>query len=219
MMDLVEAMKKRHSVRQYKEMAIEEDLAKKLREEIERCNEESGMNFQLVTDEPKAFDCMMARYGRFSGVSNYVALVGKKSNDFDEKCGYYGERIVLEAQRLGLHSCWAAISYSKTPGAFEVKKSEKLALVIAIGYGRNKGLVRKSKSVEEVSNAGENTPEWFREGVRAALMAPTAMNQQKFYITYNEDGTVSAKAGAGFYTKMDLGIVKYHFEVATGRKI
>ena len=219
MMELKEAMEKRHSVRQYKDVAIEEGTAARLREEIERCNEESGMHFQLVTDEPKAFDCMMARYGRFSGVSNYIALVGKKGKDFDEKCGYYGERVVLEAQRLGLHTCWAAISYSKTPGAFEVGKDEKLALVIAVGYGRNKGLVRKSKSVEEVSNAGESTPAWFREGVEAALMAPTAMNQQKFYFTYNEDGTVSAKAGAGFYTKMDLGIAKYHFEVATGKKI
>lgn len=61
-------------------------------------------------------------------------------------------------------------------------------------------------------------PDWFSKGMEAALLAPTAMNQQKFYITL-ENGKVSAKAGRGFYTKMDLGIVKYHFEVATGHKV
>ncbi len=44
------------------------------------------------------------------------------------------------------------------------------------------------------------------------------MNQQKFTFTY-ADGKVTAKAGMGFYSKIDLGIVKYHFEVASGRKL
>ena len=29
-------------------------------------------------------------------------------------------------------------------------------------------------------------------------------------------GSVAAKAGAGFYTKVDLGIAKYHFEIGAG---
>ncbi len=44
------------------------------------------------------------------------------------------------------------------------------------------------------------------------------MNQQKFTLTY-ADGKVTAKAGMGFYTKVDLGIVKYHFELGAGKKI
>lgn len=61
-------------------------------------------------------------------------------------------------------------------------------------------------------------PDWFLAGVEAALLAATAMNQQKFYLTLKND-KVTAKAGLGFYTKMDLGIVKYHFEVASGRRM
>ena len=49
------------------------------------------------------------------------------------------------------------------------------------------------------------------------MLAPTAMNQQKFTLTY-ANGRVSAKAGSGFYTKVDLGIVKYHFEIGAGRE-
>ena len=69
---------------------------------------------------------------------------------------------------------------------------------------------------QEVSNIDGSSPRWFRSGVAAALLAPTAMNQQKFYLTLSED-KVTAKAKAGFYTKLDLGIVKYHFELGAGK--
>ena len=217
-MDLMEAMRRRHSVRQYKDVPIEPELVAALQEEINACNREGDLHFQLVLNEPKAFDGFMAHYGNFKGVSNYIALVGKKCKDLDEKCGYYGERLVLRAQQLGLHTCWVALTYKKIPGAFEVDDGERFTVVISVGHGQNRGLPRKSKTAEQVSNISEATPEWFKVGVEAALLAPTATNQQKFYLTYSEAG-VTAKAGLGFYAKMDLGIVKYHFEGATGKKI
>ena len=36
-------------------------------------------------------------------------------------------------------------------------------------------------------------PDWFRAGVEMALLAPTAINQQRFEIILNEDETVSFK--------------------------
>ena len=216
-MDLLEAIKKRHSVRQYKDTPIERELVDELEKEIELCNKE-GLNFQLVLNEPKAFSGLMAHYGSFCGVHSYFALVGKKCPELYEKCGYYGERLVLKAQQLGLHTCWVALTYKRIPDAFKVDEGEKFTVVISVGHGKNRGVVRKSKTAEQVSNASGNTPDWFIRGVEAALLAPTAMNQQRFYLTYNPDGTVSAKAGLGFYTKMDLGIVKYHFEIAAGKE-
>lgn len=51
----------------------------------------------------------------------------------------------------------------------------------------------------------------------AALLAPTAVNQQKF--TFSRQGDrVTPRASLGFYSKIDLGIVKYHFELAAGRE-
>lgn len=216
-LDMMEAIRRRHSVRQYKEVPIEEALVSALQQELDACNREGDLHFQLVLNEPKAFDSRMAHYGRFRGVTNYIALVGKKCSDLEEKCGYYGERVVLRAQQLGLHTCWVALTYKKIPEAFRVESSEKFTVVISVGHGRNHGMSRKSKTAEEVSNVSPNTPVWFRAGVEAALLAPTAVNQQKFMLTYHKDGRVSAKAGLGFYTKIDLGIVKYHFEVGAGR--
>lgn len=215
-MEMMQAMKERHSVRQYTDRPLDSQTIDALQAEIDFCNKSADLHIQLVTDEPKAFDSRLAHYGKFSGVKNYIALIGKKTAKLDELCGYYGEHLVLKAQQLGLNTCWVAMSYKKIPDAFEVRKDEKLTVVIALGYGQNQGTAHKSKSEKQVSNLTDNSPEWFRSGVEAALLAPTAMNQQKFTLT-RTDNKVSAVAGLGFYTKLDLGIVKYHFELGAGK--
>lgn len=214
-MTLMEAMHARHSVRQYREEVLRKEDAALLREEIEACNAESGLHIQLVCGEPKAFSGLLARYGKFSGVTNYIALVGKKGPDLSETCGYFGERIVLRAQQIGLNTCWVAMTYSKVPSAFSVGEGEKLCAVIAVGYGKTQGSGHRVKSVREVTEGEPPFPEWFVSGVEAALLAPTAMNQQKFRFALHGN-RVSATAGSGFYTKLDLGIVKYHFAMGAG---
>lgn len=215
-MDLSEAIRNRHSVRQYEERAVEKEILNTLQTEIDACNKEGNLHIQLVTNEPRAFDSFMAHYGKFSGVTNYIALIGKKSDKLDELCGYYGERLVLKAQQLGLNTCWVAMSYKKVNGAFQINKGEKLTVVIALGYGKTQGVQHKSKPAESVSNLNSNSPEWFKSGVESALLAPTAMNQQKFTLNL-DNGKVTAKAGTGFYSKVDLGIVKYNFEIGAGK--
>ena len=214
----MEAMRARHSVRQYTDKPLEEAQIAALRQEIEVCNALSGLHIQLVTDEPKAFGGLMAHYGKFSGVRNYIALVGKKEPRLDEACGYWGEKLVLAAQALGLNTCWVALTYKKVPGAFKVDPGEKLALVIAVGYGATQGVPHKSRPAQAVSDLAPDSPDWYRAGVEAALLAPTAMNQQKFTIARDGE-SVTIKAGKGAYSKVDLGIVKYHFELGSGRKI
>lgn len=217
-MELLEIMKARHSVRQYQDRKIEADIRKELAVCVEECNKESGMHIQIIYDEPKCFDTMMAHYGKFTGVTNYIALVGTKSKTLEETAGYYGEKLVLKAQELGLNTCWVALTYGKGKCAAQVNPGEKLVCVITLGYGQTQGVAHKNKELSAVCNYSDNLPEWFLKGMEAALLAPTATNQQKFYFHFHEN-QVSAKAGTGFYTKLDLGIVKYHFEAISGHKI
>ena len=164
----------------------------------------------------------MLSYGSFSGVKNYLVMVGKKAKDLDERVGYYGEQIVLLAQTLGLNTCWVGLSYRKVPEAYNVGKDEKLVCMIALGYGETQGVPHKIKTVEQVSNASDITPSWFKKGVEAALLAPTAVNQQKFSFEHvgvkNNRHQIRAKKGFSMigYTKMDLGIARYHFEIGAG---
>lgn len=223
-MTILEAIEARHSVRAYKEQPLTEDVARVLEEKIECFNQEGKLHIQLVTNEPKAFKGTLAKYGKFKNVSNYLVMAGKKSDDLDERVGYYGEHLVLLAQMLGLNTCWVGLSYSKVPGTFVLANDEKIACYIALGYGETQGASHKVKTIEQVSNVSDITPSWFKRGVQAALYAPTAINQQKFYFEYvrveNNQHKVLAKKGFSLvgYTHMDLGIAKCHFEIGAGKE-
>lgn len=218
-MTILEAIEQRHSVRSYLDKKIPLEVVEKLQEEITACNKEGDLHIQLVINESKAFDGMMAHYGNFKGVQNYIALVGKKTSDLDEKLGYYGERIVLSAQMLGLNTCWVAMTVSKgvVKKNIEIASGEKLGIIISLGYGESQGVPHKSKNMESLSVSHPSKPQWFIDGMKSVMRAPTAMNQQKFRI-FCEGKSVNAKSLGGFYSKVDLGIVKYHFEVGAGKE-
>lgn len=71
-MDIIEAIKNRNSVRKFTDKKIDENIKKELLEVIDECNREGDLNIQLCTEEPKAFDSLMAHYGKFRNVKNYV---------------------------------------------------------------------------------------------------------------------------------------------------
>lgn len=230
-MTLLEAIHARHSVRKYKDEPIPEEVLAALRNKIWEVNKEAGLHVQLVTNEPKAFGGFKSTsgvlsYGAFTGVRNYFVMAGKKGDDLDEKVGYWGEQLVLLAQTLGLNTCWVGLSYSKIPGTYELEDGEKIACYISLGYGQTQGKAHKSKAAREISNTSDLTPKWFGKGVDAALLAPTAVNQQKFFIEYlgfrdfSKLPKVTARPLFSMvgYSKIDLGIVKYHFEIGAGRE-
>ena len=222
-MTIQEAIAARHSVRAYKEQPLTQDVVKALEDKIVELNHDGQLHMQLILNEPKAFQGTLAKYGKFRGVNNYIVVAGKKADDLDERVGYYGEHLVLFAQTLGLNTCWVGLSYSKVPGTYVLEDGEKIACYIAIGYGETQGVGHKIKTVGQVSNASDTTPSWFKKGVEAALLAPTAVNQQKFSFEYvgMNDGHHQVRAKKGFsiigYAKMDLGIAKYHFEIGAGK--
>lgn len=215
-MEIIELMKERHSVRQYTDKKIEKEKREVLNALIAKINQKAGLHIQIIYDEPKCFNSMMAHYGKFDGVNNYIALVREKSKP-DEALGYYGEQIVLKAQELGLNTCWVAMTHGKSKA--QIDKGEKLVCLISLGYGKTAGAAHKSKKLSEVCNYKKDMPEWFLSGMEATLLAPTAMNRQKFYFELLPDNSIKITCGKGLYTKLDLEIVKYHFEVVSGKRI
>ena len=223
MMTLLEAIDARHSARRYISRPLEREAVDCLQAKIDECNSKGNLHIQLVLNERKGFSGMLA-YGSFSGVENYIVMAGRRADDLDERVGYYGEQIVLLAQQLGLNTCWVGQSYRKIENTFKLDDGEKIVCYIAVGYGETQGAEHKHKTLEDVSNINRLTPEWFKKGVTAALLAPTAVNQQKFYFEYvlsdeeNQKSKVKAKKLFSLvgYTNVDLGIAKCHFEIAAG---
>ena len=235
-MTIQEAIEARHSVRAYTGQPLAADVVEVLEEKISELNEKGHLHMQLIRNETKAFQGKLAKYGKFRGVNDYIVMAGQKADDLDERIGYYGEQLVLLAQTLGLNTCWVGLSYSKVPGTYVLDAGEVIEAYISIGYGETQGVSHKIKSVEQVSrsavrtlgsskNANDLTPSWFRQGVEAALLAPTAVNQQKFFFEYipARDGKpvrVLAKRNFSLigFTQMDLGIAKCHFEIGAGKE-
>lgn len=213
----LEAIKARHSVRKYSDKAIGDEIIDALRSEIQKCNEAGGLRIQLVTNEPKAFSAGILKYGQFTGVRNYLVMAGPK--DAEERIGYYGQRLVILAQTLGLNSCWVGLTYKKIPGTFELTEGEAVHAMIALGYGENHGIQHPLRPIKKFCELNGEMPEWFKNGIEAAILAPTAVNQQKFRFILQGRDTVVTKTGFSLagYTRIDLGIVKYHFEVGAGK--
>lgn len=213
----LEALKERHSIRRYQARPLAEKAVDMLREEIAKLNKEGNLKMQLVLNEPRAFKSFLA-YGSFANVSNYIMVVGEKSDSLEYIAGYYGEKLVLFAQRIGLNTCIVGLTYKKIKGAFEVADDEKVVMSIAIGYGAEEGRTHKIKRPDQVSNVTADSPEWFKRGVDAALLAPTAVNQQKFYFEYVPENKVKPIRGSSLvgYTKIDLGIAICNFEIGAG---
>ena len=74
-MDILELMKERHSVRQYKNQTIESSKREEINSLINAVNAESKLSIQVFYDEPKCFNSFMAHYGKFENVKNYIACL------------------------------------------------------------------------------------------------------------------------------------------------
>ena len=223
-MDELRAAMERHSVRRYDGRVLEAEAREALEEAIRAANERSGLHIQLVCDEREAFTGLRASYGQFRGVANYLAIVGGQGHEAERRAGYEGERLVLLAQSLGLNTCWVGGTFSKGKATYAREPHERLIIVVALGYGTEQGRPHRSRDAAEVATASGPVPDWFADGVACALLAPTAINQQRFHFTLEDAGAdggvgrVRAQAFFGPFTHVDLGIAMYHFELGAGRE-
>lgn len=214
----VETIRERHSVREYDGKPLARVEFDALGAVVEECARESGLDIQLVGDNPEAFN-VIARFGLIRGCRTHVAFVvdDAKAGDVgeDEAIGYWGQKIVLAAQDMGLNTCWCALCSRKKSRAV-VAPGKKIRLIIAVGHGKTQGFTRKTKSVEALSSVEcAKAPAWFAAAMEAAQLAPTAMNNQNFKITLLSDGkTVRIDAPQSGLNVIDEGIVRCNFEIA-----
>ena len=223
MISIDEAVRARHSVRQYTDEPIAADVRTRLEAKLAELNREGNLHMSLVCDEPDAFGSGLAHYGSFRGVRNYLVIAGADAVDLDRRAGYYGEQLVLFAQQLGLNTCWVALTFKKRLVKKMIAAGDRLVIVIALGYGVTQGRPRKSKAAEVVSTCTAPAPAWFSRGVEFALLAPTAINQQKFRFELLDDApgastppVVRATTQVGPYAQVDLGIAMLHFKLGAG---
>ncbi|MDO4815199.1 MAG: nitroreductase family protein [Bacillota bacterium] len=210
----IEAIQVRHSVRAYQNRKIEQEKVDQLKALIDMVNADGNLHLQLIEDAGNTFKRILSKVMGLGSAPSVIACVGPDDDTLEERIGYYGEKLVLAAQCMGLNTCWAG-TFQKNGVPAKIGAGERLVIVIAIGYGEHQGKQRKSKTAEQVSSVQGARPDWFDFGVEMALRAPTAINQQSFEIRLNEDGSVDFTDKGGPFSKVDLGIVKYNFTVGS----
>lgn len=215
-MNEIDAIRQRHSVRQYKPDRIENDKAALIKAKIDELNAEGDLHLQFIEDADKTYNKLFNKVAGLGSAPSVIACVGKDTPNLDQRVGYYGEKLVLYAQILGLNTCWTGTFNRKNITA-DISDGERLVISIAIGYGKDPGKEHKSKSMDQLTESKGQTPEWFSKGAEMALLAPTAINQQKFLIKLNPDESVEFIDKGGVLSQVDLGIVKCHFEIGSGK--
>jgi nitroreductase len=212
-MTLKEAMWQRHTVRKYEDRVLSIEHTQLIEARIDELNQKYGLKLKLVLNNKLALNTFIKLF-LSKGVSNYIVLSADNVNDSAEALGHCGADIMLYAQTLGLNTWWVGGTFSRKNVARVVGSLGMLGIIV-IGYGIEQGKAHISKTVEEVSEYKGEAPGWFNEGVKAALLAPTALNRQAFHVE-GEDNRVSIRYDKGMCDKENLGIIKYHFELGAG---
>lgn len=183
---------------------------------VGQCNRRAGLNIRLICDRSEPFSGFSKGTGGIKGVRDYLLFAGPASDpDLAEKCGYYGEEIILTAQSIGLATCWVGGTYDRKRCLPLLEQGEELVCAAAVGYPA--GPVQEAsphRAPEELADGWESGPEWFRAGIRSVQYAPSAMNRQGYRFIFQEDGSVLAQLrGTSSFALVDLGIAKRHFEL------
>ena len=211
-MTMTEAMHERHTVRKYTDKALPQEIIEKLNARIDENNSRFGLSIKLITDSADGLNLFAKLSAK--GVKNYFVLAGNGGDEASEKLGYSSADLMLYAQTLGLNTWYIGGTFNH--GVIKYADGKKVIGIVAVGYGENGGVPHKSKSAEQVSHYDGEAPDWFRNGVEAALLAPTAMNCQGFKLI-GSGNNVKIEKNSAMFTPADRGIVKYHFELGAGK--
>ena len=212
-MDLKLAMRQRRTVRKFTSEPLSPELISQLNDRVRANNERLELAISLkVGDEsalPGALKLFFAK-----GVRNYFVLAGSDRPGLDEDLGYASADLMLFAQALGLNTWWIGGTFSRK-NVEQAVPGKKVIGIVAVGFGVTPGTAHKSKMAAEASSYEGPEPQWFADGVQAALLAPTALNKQCFRIA-GAGNKVSITENGGAFSGADIGIVKYHFELGAG---
>ena len=190
----------------------------------------------LVTERcSEVFKGVIGSYGKIKCAQAFIAFIGDITDDYvQEKVGYIGEGLILEATALQFATCWVGGFFRPEIVASLIKMgaNEKVLGVTPVGYATEQesleekfmtgfGRTHKRKPLSSlVTGLKDNEwPEWARISLEAARQAPSAINRQpwSFYVEPNAI-TVSVRTrGPEFNVskRLDCGIAMLHIEVAS----
>ncbi|MGD9559750.1 MAG: nitroreductase family protein [Oscillospiraceae bacterium] len=222
----MQAIAARRSRRAYRG-PVGDEAAHRLEHWAAQLNLENGLFIELRREGGAVFAGLRNSYGLFSGVHSLLVLAGRADDaDLDEKVGHAGQRLVLEAVKMGLGSCWVGGTFDRQQVQSWLVPGHRAVAVITVGpvkvggslMGRAAGRISggRRKRPQQMMDTDSAPPEWFVAGVAAAAAAPSALGRQPVRFAW-QAGVASARVPEDrALQRVDLGIAKLHFEIAAG---
>lgn len=231
------AIRKRHSTRSYNGQAVESEKLESVKEACEKLSMSGARAVLALENIDKVFKGAIGPYGKVKGAPAYVAFIGDTSvPNFQEEVGYVGEGVVLEATSLGLATCWVGGFFrpEAVAAGIELGKSERVLAVTPIGYPSKRRAFdeklmksfAKSHARKELSElvgglSPENWMQWMDTALRAARLAPSAVNRQPWRFMVDKNSiTMSVDSPEDTYKiskRLDCGIAMMHIELGARR--
>ena len=229
----------RRSRRNYDCTDLEPDLLSHMQEFCRDFRPFPQARAELVTQSPdEIFKGAIGHYGKIKGAPALIAFIGNMDDPYiQEKVGYLGEGIILEATAMGLATCWVGGFFRPTVAASIIGtgENERVLAVTPIGHAVKDfspqerimtgfGRSHRRKPLAELLTGLEQAewPHWIKSAMDAAALAPSAINRQpwRFYVE-PDSVTVSvyrskyrSKLEYGISKRLDCGIAMLHIEVA-----
>ena len=228
MLNMTQAIDRRISCRAFERRALEPQTQRLLLRYVQEQNAVSGMHIQFLSAPDEKSTVKLARTMFTSSPLQTLVLPGRQTPEQEEQAGYYGQRIVLHAQRLGLATCWVAGTYDHHSVHAQLEEGEQVLSVIPVGYAMEKmplkqqmirvGLRRGDRSEDAFVDSEvlySQLPEWFRFCVQAVRKGPSAVNGQPINLSWR-NGEICACIWKSNHKMeyLDLGIAKAQFEAA-----
>jgi len=198
-----EAARVRKSRRSFDGEPIADETLDELDDFLGKLCTGEGARVHLIRSAPETlFKGIVGSYGRISGAPSALAFIAQATDEHAmTEIGYLGEAAVLEATRLGLNTCWVGGFFNpgRVAKLVDMRAGEVVSAISPLGYARNtlSGSERRlyrvkpdkpkpRKALEEIAPGFESWPEWARDGVAIARLAPSAYNRQPWL--FREDG-------------------------------
>lgn len=220
----IEAIKKRHSRRAYKQKPLGAEIKQVISQMVDAVNESAGLDFIFIDDATPFFKI-------FTGKFSMIVVAGPDTQKAREDCGYYGESIVLQCVYHGLGTCWVSGTYNenKVYETVNLASEKRIYAVITIGYAKdNYSLIektmynathKKSKTYQDMFEACDaKLPEEYAYGMKLVEKGPSAVNRRPVKFRY-ENGVLSGYVDEPYSDKsVDFGIAKLHFLIGVKSK-
>ncbi len=182
----------------------------------------------------KIFKGAVGPYGKVKGAPAFIAFTGNMGDPYiQEKVGYTGEGIILEATAMGLATCWVGGFFRPkvAAAAAGTTGNERVLAVTPVGramdgFSREErimtgfGRSHRRKPLEELADglARSEWPQWIESALEAARIAPSAVNRQPWRFHVEPDSITVSIDNTGFSLgiskRLDCGIAMMHIEVA-----